>query len=425
MPSAYVGSDMHGFSFLQAMAEETHGSARWSALAAGAVVARAAASALKHGRFDESAVRLARQQVARVSDLGVHRRLRDILDLMTVDAINADWRRSIGTRLVAYGVELHADGCYAPAADVFALVAELLADDAGLRMQALQRRAFALRVMSRFDDAETVYVELEALAIEHRDVTMELEARLGLGKLMINRGNIPAAIPIIEAVGEDALRDGIVSLRAKALIDRAAIAGIQNDALGALRFSAAASELLAHGTDRDRCHINMAYAYRDLGRPDESATLAREVRDHGFDSDQRALAVILLYHLAIRARDNIAQRMAREWLDRASLSPLQQAEYFEAIAYDRAVAKDFDAAGVALNRVMAIAESNQLAELIFRVEAALRDVLRHRVPAIYEDSPEREALPLSAGVGADVLPAARGVAGPARLGIVAAGRGDG
>lgn len=422
LPSS-VASDMHGFPFLLAMANETQDSAQWSALAAGAVVIRLADGALRHGYFDEPALRSARQQVGRLTDLAVHRRLRDLLDVMTPDAIRSgEWERTLGTRLVAYGVELHAAGQYGPAADVFALTAERLAADHNLRMQALLRRAFALRVMSRFDDAEAVYLELESFAIEQQDVTMELEARLGFGKLMINRGNIPAAIPIIESVSEDALRDGIASVRAKALIDRAAIAGIQRDAVGALRYSAAACEILPHGTDRDRCRLNMAFACRELHRPADAAALAREVRDHGFDSDPRTQAVILLFHLAIDTRDRVAQRAAREWLDRAALSSFQRAEYFEAQARERAFADDFEQALVALEQMLSIAESDQLAELIFRAESAMRDIRRHRVPALYEFAPEREALPRS-GIDADVFAAARDVSAPAVLGIVTPRRG--
>jgi len=166
---------MRGLEFFSALAEAPPTDSRWSDLAAGIVVFRLAEAALTDVQTDQWSLNEAKRQVAGVTRFALNLRLRDILEgLESCSQRDSDWRRTVGRKLMAFGLELHRAGEYGPAADAFALIYECVPDDPALHMQAMQQRAFMLRLLARFDDAEVVYQRLEQFASDVADVAMRL-----------------------------------------------------------------------------------------------------------------------------------------------------------------------------------------------------------------------------------------------------------
>src|SRR5262249_60708403 len=96
---------------------------QWEEIAAGAVVYRLANDALRFGAVDDRAVEFARDQIQHVDRVIVRELLMTVVSSATTEArTHSEWPDGLITRLMAYGHQLHDDGHFSPAVDVFALV---------------------------------------------------------------------------------------------------------------------------------------------------------------------------------------------------------------------------------------------------------------------------------------------------------------
>ncbi|HTE46541.1 MAG TPA: hypothetical protein VK636_14915 [Gemmatimonadaceae bacterium] len=377
---------MIGMGFFQTLATRAPVDMEWLQLRAGFSVFRASHAALFVDESFEDIERDANEHIVKVIDF----RLSGMLKRLLVSAVQADLpgqRPEIGAQLMAYGIELHSRGHLQAAVDVFTLVFDTATGDADIRLLAIQRRAFALRLLSQFDDAEVSYHQMIALAKQARDVSKRLEGQLGLAKVAIDRGNLPLARTAVQRVVRRAIRYSEPTIAAKAKIDLARIAGLSDDPIGALDFTRQALEWTTDANDRDRALMNMATALRELGRSFSAGAIAAELRVSAIDGDLRAKATVLAYNVAIDEGDQNMMRDCRDSLSVTVLPPLVEARFHEATARDAAARGETQEALAAIQRVLAIAESNKLAETIFTADRAMEDVLEGRIPALYSFRP--------------------------------------
>lgn len=380
--------------FLETLTAVAADPERWDEVSTGMLAFRVAIDALEHGHLEMASYRMAAHAARRLPDMPTNRQLQFIIDAAAPDSRrHPDWRLMLVRRLHGYGLHLHSHGMLACAIDVFALVATTDAADDELRLHAMHRKAFALRLLSRLSDAETEYLFLESIARQCGDRRMQLEAELGLAKVTIDRGNIPEAIPLVESVVEKARAWQKNDILAKALVDRAAIAGIRRQPAHVLECSDEALPWIADPTDRDRTLVNMAFAFRELEHPLAARALARMLSRSAVDADQRIAATILSYHIAVDAEDYEHAAHCRSALADVPLSPAFSAEYYEAMAYEAARrtpqdATQHDVAIAAAHRMASIAQEHRLNEIAERAERALRDIRAGRLPAMHEFRPE-------------------------------------
>lgn len=374
--------------FVQDMIAVPQGGAEWKALAAGLLATTVAECALCADPPDGSMIEEATRRALRSTDTTVIKLLREILILADDAALDPiEYCDELRAKLMAYGHRLHVDGRYASAVDVFTLLANQAGDDVELRLQALAQRAFSLRLLSRFDDAESTYELLKVVGVHSRSKTASLTADAGLGRVLMERGNLPAAETLFRSVVSRARRLKNGTAIGLGFIDLAQVAGIRRDPVGVIEYSHQALERVHEPYRRDRVLVNMAYAFREIGRASSARRLAGHVAENGLHLDQRAFGRIVLYHLAVDANEWGVAESQRGALASMKTPPVIEAEYHETVARHMATSGDAERALHALARMLSVAESHRLAELIHRADEAMADVREGKIPKLYEFRP--------------------------------------
>lgn len=380
---------MRALGFFEALSATPSDSPQWSQLAAGLGVMRLVGDALSHRGIDERSLQAALESLSRVSNLMAYAQLRAIIDATRPqNQVDQNWREVLGARLMTYGVWLHSQGHFLPAAAVMRTIAEMPAVDVELRLQAHLRRAWSLRLMKQLDEAESAYVQLESLAGETGSRRMLLEAELGFAKLTMDRGDMPGAEPRIERVISAARQAGERGVLAKALIDAARLAGTRGNPTAVIERSYEALPMIEERTDRDRTLRNISIALRELGRTEAAWHVALHVARSAIDADQRIASTILLYNLSIDGRQDILARQYRVSLSlEKDMNPTLAAEFYRAVSRDLATRGQFTAAAGEARKMLAVAEANQMSELIVKADQALADLGKGVVPALYDYRP--------------------------------------
>jgi len=375
---------MRWLGFAERMAELSQGT-QWDEIAAGAMVYRLANDALRFGFADDRAAQFARDQVERVDRVIVRERLTLLMSFLTPEAqARADWPDSLITRLMAYGHQLHDDGHFSPAVDVFTLIYDRAGKDVDIRLKAMLRCGFALRQLARFQDAKRVYEMLRAQSVEKGDERMTLEADLGLARCVLGRGDLQSGERLTREAVERARVLNQTAVVANGLIDLAWIAGVSCRPHDVVSYSISAYADLETDEQRERVLMNTATALRELRRPDSARTVASFVVRRGRFNDVRINALTLLYNLAIDARNAQEAAFYRRHLANLSMHPIATVEYYHAIACEMATFGRFDEARLAAQKMLAACEEHRLNEHSFRAEQALREIDRGAVPAMYE-----------------------------------------
>jgi tetratricopeptide (TPR) repeat protein len=332
----------------------------------------------------DGAIRATRQ----VRNLPAHMQLRELLaDATRHDRYEDRWRENVSRDLLALGESLRARGLVTVAGAVVQLIADHSQASDDIRREAALRLAYCRRMLGDLDGATERYNAVMQSASNYRAIRQRLEAELGLAKIAVNRGNIPAAEPLIDAVIAAARLANETTILGKALIDRAAVAGIRRDAQSVLTSSFEALEFLDTPTERDRVFVNMATALRELGRADMAKRLGQFVLARPCEMDQRAAAMILLFHIAIDGGDQHDASLYRRELDRLSLLPALRVERHEAVAREAAAVGNWADALDAVDEMIRVADDHGLSELSFRGAFAAEALRARRVPAVYQFQP--------------------------------------
>jgi len=377
---------MQGIGFLELMASE-HDPTRWHELSAGMICVRCAEAALGPSGVTAQELRFARTLLPRVPNIPRQLRLASILETIDGSSMDGPHRSELARKLLSLGIELQADGHLSAAVDVFRAIVIAMHDDADVRLLAYRQKGFALRTMKQFEEASIAYGSMHELATRERNRTMQLEAMLGHAKIDIERGNLPAAEDVVKMVLERARRLNLSDVVARALMDRAAIAGIRRDPINAILDTYEALELAAEPT-RERLLMNLATAYREV----EHAAAARQIAEHLLaqspSTELRAYAAILAYHLEIDAGDDLAMERARRRVVALERTPLADAEFEEAYARELSLKGRFQDAIAAAERMLECAQAHRMNELVIRADVAIADLNAGRVPAVYQFRPQ-------------------------------------
>ncbi len=298
-----------------------------------------------------------------------------------------DWERVVVARLFGTAIALRLRGHAAASTDLFAMVRRIAGPEAEISRRATRERGFAFRIVQRFGESEREYDLLVATAKRAGDRFSQLEGELGLAKVRLEMGDLVAGSRMVHAVLEKARSWREQAIECRALVDCAYIAGVEERPSDVLAHSYQALQLADEPKLRERLLINVAFAFRELGRPADSRSLAERVLQNGLEVEQNINAQILLYHLAIDEADWEAAAKSRHVLAALRMPPRIAAEYYQAVAREHASNKRMASALMTLSKIAAIAEEHGLAELLVRTEVASEDLRRGIIPAVYHYRP--------------------------------------
>lgn len=380
---------MEFLGFFEVLAEISESAPQWMELAAGMFVARLADDVVRFGVAHEGSREYALRHVIQVADSDAQAQLRRLLD-ETAPKRRRD-RPAIVKLLLAYGLKLHLDGLLGPASDVFHLLSQKHYETE-VRLLGMLRRAFALRLAGKLEEADSEYVRLMVFAATAGNRHMELEAELGLARVVFDRGDVRKAEAMTVGVVNAAKVAGDHDVFANASIDLARAAGERDQPDMVLYHSANALQRREWTEGRDRTLVNVAFALRELDRAPGARRVASYVLRTTRSVDQKSYAMLVLYAIAT---DQGIEREAREWRSRvaASLSnPWIESEYYQSLAREHATFERFPMATAAATKMLAVAERHQLNKMIIRADEALYDLRRGLVPAIYRFRPTKPSV---------------------------------
>jgi tetratricopeptide (TPR) repeat protein len=348
----------------------------WRAVSAGLVVLRLVDSWVEEGSAvvaaDGWGVRSVRAAVEEMpAGLPARAILTSIVDAL-VESRGGDMH-AVAPRLMAYARSLDLDAKWAMAADVYeTLIAHVHpSEDSDVAVNAHLRRGHCLRQIGSFTEATTAFATAAELADSCGDMMGMLRARIGEAKIVVARGNLPAAEAMLDETIAQATAHELPEVRSLATHDRAYIAHTRGQYDVAVRFAYDAMHDSVSPSERDRILNDLAGSFYMLGVKSAArdaflilATTARE-------QYQRWAATINLMELA--AEDGIELQFGRyrQQLAGAALPPMLRAQFELHVGRGYQQFGDFGTARVWLERALDTAAAHSLNHLVFAVEAAL------------------------------------------------------
>jgi tetratricopeptide (TPR) repeat protein len=362
----------------------------WRAVSAGLVVVRLVDAWIEEG----SAIVAAdgwgvRSVVAAIEEMPVGMPARAILQNV-VDALmesRGGDMHAVAPRLMAYARTLDLDAKWGLAADVYETVlAHVHPDeDSEIAVNALLRLGRCLRETGDYAAATVSFTTAAELAHRSGDMIGTLRARIGEAKIVVERGNLPAADAILDDTVAMANKHDLPEVRSIAMHDRAFIAYKRGQYDVAVRFAYDALKDSTNESERDRILNDLAGSFYMLGVKSAArdaflilATTARE-------QYQRWAATINLMELSAEDGVEIQFERYRQQLEGASLPPAlrTQFELHAGQGYQQLGAPH--AAKMWLERALESATAHSYNEYVFAAEAALKSITTAR--------PERAAAP--------------------------------
>ncbi len=276
-------------------------------------------------------------------------------------------------RLLAYGRLLEADALWRLATDVYETVLGLISSpcDGSEAASVGTRLGDCLRKQALWDDAMRAYADAASHARLVNDVGSSLRARVYRASVVAERGNLPAAEGLLEAIEREAISARLPEFRGLALYGRAHVAFQRRDFESAVRLGYEASTYVSDSPERDNILADLATSFAELGMRDAARSALLIVAATGRQPYVRYTAVInLMEYAALDGAETIFENYRKE-LAAAPLPP-RLAGYFRLYAANGAL--QFGRTELAreeYNRALVIATSHELAQLIFETEAAL------------------------------------------------------
>ena len=202
----------------------------------------------------------------------------------------------------------------------------------------------------------------------------QLEARLGVAKLMIDRGDLKAAGGRLDRLIARAHQAGCIPIESKALHDRARVAGEAGEYPSALRFAYAALQLCEEPRERDRILGDVAHALTLVGEHDAARDGSLILAATAQEQDVRWMATIHLMELAaLEGRapefDSYRDRLASE-----PLTPAVEAWYQRCVGVGCASFGNPEEARAAFVRMRTISEQHRLARLLIEADESLEQL---------------------------------------------------
>ena len=293
--------------------------------------------------------------------------------LTTLVAARCGDMHTVAPRLMAYARTLDLDAKWALAADVYdTVLAHVHPDEESeVVITALLHRGHCVRELGDLAAASDSFNTAAELAHRSGDMIGTLRARIGEAKIVLARGNLPAAEAILEETAVRASEHQLLEVRSMATHDRALIAYARGQYDRAVRFAYDALHDSVNETERDRILGDLATSFSMLGvksaARDANLILAATARGQF----QRWIATINLMELA--AEDAVAVQFERyrQQLDVADLPPFLRAQFELHVGRGYQLFGRFSDAKQWLDRALGSATAHSFNQLIFATETAL------------------------------------------------------
>jgi tetratricopeptide (TPR) repeat protein len=287
----------------------------------------------------------------------------------------------IASPLLAYAHALQFSSQWSLAADVYLTVWEACGphgkqsprpvDDADCAMTAALRLGTCYRTLGEADRAASAYAAALAMSEERGDVRTILRARLGVAKLIQERGNLPLADERIGEIIRDANSSQLQDIRAWAFHDRSAVALQRERFREAVEYGFESWAIERDPTERERVLADLASALLGAGFIDLARAANRLLAATAQEAWTRWCVTINLIEIATIDRDESEFDALARALHAVLLPPRILAAYHFYVGQGETVFGRPTRAHSELRRALGIAEEHGLGEIVIKAEAAL------------------------------------------------------
>jgi tetratricopeptide (TPR) repeat protein len=376
-------SSLRHLAFFEELAKLDERDQGWRSVSAGLVVMRLidqwttiGTDAVRSDAWGVTAVREA------ISELPDTTPLRRILSAIVECLVSCDVGvHALVPRLMAYGQSLEYEARWAIAADIYETVVALAdpVEDADLVVSAFLQLAFCRRMLADFDRAAGAYTAAASVAHAAGDLIGVLRGRIGDAKIAIARGNMPMADEILQEAVERARVEGLDDVRARAIHERAIVAGLSGRHKRAVHLAYEALGVAPVVPDRDRILNNIATGLRYLGLHDAARDAYLVLAVTTQEQYVRWLSELNLMELAAAQGIGLQFDKYRRDLESADFSPDLRVTYLLHVGRGYHSLGSPETGIPYLEEAIKVASDHKLNQLIFECEAALRDAKRRPV----------------------------------------------
>ena len=297
---------------------------------------------------------------------------------------------TVAPRIMAYARTLELDGRSALAADVYDTVLAHIhpEEESEIAVNALLRRGHCLRELGDFADATDAFTTAAELAHRTGDMIGTLRARIGEAKIVVARGNLPAADTILHETVALADQHALTEVSSLATHDRSYIAFSSGQYDLAVRYAYTALQGSVIESERDGILHDLAGAFYMLGvksaARDAFLILAATAREQY----HRWAATINLMELSAEAGMELLFERYRQQLANEALPPILLTQFELHVGQGYQALGDEEAASTWLERALATAEQHSFNRFVFAAEEALNTKLPVRTAPPVESTLE-------------------------------------
>jgi len=365
--------------FFNALGTLDPASPEWAAAKAGLVTLRLLDSWLVHG----PSVIARGDRGRRAVDAAIEELARSDTERQLLANIVAAMHRApqpavvhLAAPLLAYAHALQVRAAWVLAADVYESVLEecgcAAVEPARCDLPAAATAALRLgschRQLGDRARAAEAYAMAEVMGARADDIYTVLKAQLGRAKLTVDRGNLPEAEELCDAVIAAAAKAGFTDIRAEARYERAHVAARRGQAALAASLAFQSWTETTDPMERDRVLVGLASALADVGHREAARDANLLLAAQACDPSTRWVATINLIELAALDHRQIDFLRHRRALERVPLPPPLAGYYHLYVAQGYRTFGQVDRARRALDQAIAIAEEHKLNELLIRAE---------------------------------------------------------
>jgi tetratricopeptide (TPR) repeat protein len=378
-----TGSFRH-LAFFEELSRLDETDPNWRSVSAGLVVMRLIDEWVTVGTHavcpDSWSVGAVREAIAQICEATPLRRILSAIVDCIVSA-NAVDIHALVPRLMAYGQSLEYDARWALAADIYETVVAHAdpVSDADLAVSAFLQLASCRRMLADFDRAAAAYGAASTVAHAAGDMIGVLRGRIGDAKIAASRGNMPMADAILREAVERAQVEGLDDVEARAIHERAIVAGLSGRHDRAVQLAYEALSVAPVVPDRDRILNNIATGLRFLGLNDAARDAYLVLVVTTQEQYVRWLAELNLMELAAAQGMGLPFDKYRRDLESTDFPPELR------VTYLLHVGRGYHSLGAPetgipyLEEAVSVASSHRLNQLLFECESALANARRRAV----------------------------------------------
>ena len=278
--------------------------------------------------------------------------------------------------LLAYGRALNYEASWGLATDVFSTVAKLTRPEKNPRLAVEANVAVggAARRNGEWEISARAYSQAAYIADTLGDRPGVLTVQIGIANTYMAKGNLPQAQSILDDVLIQARDQELTEVQADALHGRAALAQRQGVPLEGVKLAYEALNLTTNPASKDFILEDIAAMFTEIGLRDSARDAHLILAATAQSKLVRWAATVNLMELA--SLDGIADAFdsyARELAD-APLGPWLRAHYLLFLGEGLNRFGHTDAAESTLREAIAFGESNEIHQVAFKAQSALRVV---------------------------------------------------